>query len=259
MTPVILLTVHRRDLELQRAIAGIKEADGLGEFAERPQIWVVWACPEPGRLWFFKELKASGLVHRVLSRPPLPGESPTSGTTYPESQNLRIGLDAIQKEWAERPHYVVGQAADITPRPGIYAKIDQSMAEGTSAYVFHWQNGCHQEDVWHTNFFAVCGDSRYWPPLSAPEHVDTLERQWGMSLRDKKLAGVVKSSNYESKRFVHAHVSEAMPPWAVRTADECSHLPLFTCGGEVPVYVQKEKGVMSWLSSKLNSILRPRT
>lgn len=210
--PLILITVCRRYLELMRAVEAIWKAYERGEFAVRPEVWVVWARPEVGRSWVMRRLVKQERVGRVIPRYELPGESDTSATTYPESVNLRLGLEAARDAYGDSV-YVIGQAADVLPLPGSYRFIDERLNDGeTNAVLFHWENGCSSRDVWHTNFFAVSTDEAYWPPISTPDHADTLERQWGVAIATTRPPGVFKSSNYASKKFRHEHLSESITP-----------------------------------------------
>lgn len=231
MQPVILLTVYRRYAELYRAVNRVWEADAYEEFNQRPDVWVLWACPEPGRAWFFRDLLRAGRVHRVLTRQELPGER-NSPISYPESHNIRRGLRSIQQFYTDA--YVIGQAADVLPHVGTYRWVDQLLTVGAQqAVLFHWQNPCHNEHVWHTNFFAVPLDERYWPPLSYPGHPDVLERHWGAELQRVKPPLIFAASNYNSKRFLHEHLSESLPDWSARPDFKSGSIPLF-CRGRAP-------------------------
>ncbi len=95
MQAVILLTVHRRYYELSRAIERIHEL--RAEFAVAPEIVVVWSQPEVSRFWFFDELLADHKIQHLVGRPALPGECASGPKTYPESYNLRLGLNFIRR------------------------------------------------------------------------------------------------------------------------------------------------------------------
>ncbi len=223
---MILLTVYRRYHELTRAIEGVWRAWKAGEFRQKPEVWVVWAQPEVSRLWFFQGLLARGEVHRVVGRPRLAGEGPGRPTTYPESHNLRLGLSQLSREGGGGPEvYVIGQAGDVLPNPDTYRFLDDRLHgvpmpgepdEGEwKAVVFHLQNPSVHHDIWHTNFFAVPLDERYWPPVCGEDHADVLERQWGALLAQTKPERVFRSSNYNAKRFHHDHLSESLPAFPV--------------------------------------------
>ena len=77
-----------------------------------------------GRIWFIDQLCQQGLIGRVITRPKLPGENHTDPTTYPESHNLRLGLEALLKAYGEQEVYVIGQTADVLPKPGAYRYLD---------------------------------------------------------------------------------------------------------------------------------------
>lgn len=171
--PVILLTLCRRYYELAKNLEKIYQLKG--EFPSEPDVVLVWAQPEVGRLWFLQELLASGKLTHVIGRPQLPDETGVS-TTYPESHNLHIGLTYIRENYPP-DSYVVVQASDVEPKAGVYHQINVLMQEGANAFAVHWANGVCCNDIWHTNFFSVCLDPAYWPPVSEPDAADTLERQ----------------------------------------------------------------------------------
>jgi hypothetical protein len=206
MKPVIVVTIHRRYWELKKNLPEIKK-----RFPDSPVV-VVWACPEYSRLWFFQELLANGDIQAVVGRPPLPNES-SAATTYPESHNLRLGLERAKRDYPDAPYYV-GMAADITPGLWGCEFIEQSMKDGCKATVFYWANPIHgQGGTWHTNFFAVAQDEDWWPPLSPPDDADVLERQWGRLLQGKPAVSI--SSNANGMMFSHRHESENMDPFPI--------------------------------------------
>jgi len=209
MKPVIVLTVCRRYYELRKNIKAIWER--ASEFAEPPQVVVVWARPEIGRLWLFQELMAEGLIHHVVGRPALPGEVDGVATTYPESHSLRKGLEFVREHYGENC-YVIGQAADVQPKPGIYRMMDEKMREGDKAVLFLLPTNIVHSDIWHTNFFCVCLDENYWPPLSEQGDQDILERKWGLQLKKRALPGIFAWHNNRNKSFVHSHESENQEP-----------------------------------------------
>lgn len=215
MKPVIVVTVYRRYHELAALLDRVGEL--AGEFAERPDVVVVWAQPEVGRLWFFQKLLADGAVQKLLTRPRLPGEAADQPTTYPESHNVRQGLEWVRANYDPATTYAVVLAADVTPNAEhLFRFVDDHMSRDDGrAVVFHWPNGCVPHHIWHTNCFAVCLDERYWPPVLPAESGDTLEWAWGKQLRERRLHAVLESHNSRERRFVHAHRSEALPAWPV--------------------------------------------
>ncbi len=219
--PVILITLYRRYVELQHNLQRFQEIKH--EFAEPPDVVLVWAQPELGRLWFIEELQAEGKIQHVLGREREPDETSQVATSYPESMNIRKGLEFIRKTYGDNS-YCLMQAADIWPREGIYGMVDSHMQkEDMNAVIFHWQNGIIHSGIWHTNFFAVSMDDRYWPPLSKPGHADVLERHWGSELAKKALPGIFQTHNYQCKKFLHTHETETSEPWPIfpRTDGQC--------------------------------------
>lgn len=240
MKPVIVLTVYRRYFELAANLNRIKEL--AGEFGEKPDVVVVWAKPELGRLWFFDRLRSEGLVQKLLTRQPSEGESVGQATSYPESRNIRLGLEWVRDNYDPATTYAIVQAGDVTAKPQHgYKYVDTQMGEGAGAVLFHWQNGCVHVDIWHTNFFAVRLDPVYWPPLSPLDCQDVLESQWGKQLSRTKPPGVVQSHNYKSKRFVHSHESEAQPEWPVIPLESGTTAPLLMTG-----YLPRWRRVLQW-------------
>lgn len=207
MKPVILVTVYRRYHELIQSLDHIQTL--IHEFREPPDVIVVWAIPQLGHLWLMDSLIEQGKVTAVVGRPQLPDETPGAATTYPESYNLRKGLNYIKRNYEEC--YVIGHAADIQAMPGAYRFIDNKIHEGEKAVLYHWANGCCREDVWHTNFFAIPLDEEYWPPISTKQSGDVLERQWGLSIAEKKPDRVFKWHNSRNQSFLHDHISENLP------------------------------------------------
>lgn len=190
----------------------------------------MWACPEVARLWFIRQLQQEGLVTRVVGRPALPGED-TQGTatSYPESHNLRAGLELARSVYGVDQTYVVAFASDVIVNPGTLTSIAQRMLEH-EAVVFHWQNGVIHNDIWHTNCFAVSLDDRYWPPVSSAAHADTLERQWGLLLQQRQLPAISTWHNYNGRNFQHRHESESLPEFPRRAEQGSSSLGLVTRG-----------------------------
>lgn len=230
MKPVVVVTVYRRYFELRRCLERVREL--RGEFSETPTVAVVWACPEVGRLWFFRELTESGLVDVVLTRQKLPDESPDRSTTYPESHNIRVGLEWVRANFDNGSTYAVVMAADILPSPEkAFRPVDFHMSfDSGQAAVFHWANGCVSSNIWHTNFFAVGMDPRYWPPVIGPDSGDTLEWAWGKQLMAARLHAILEGHNSREQKFTHAHLSEYEPPWPVVPESSSRDLLLLTEG-----------------------------
>lgn len=247
LRPVILVTVFRRYHELSRNLEKTWELSG--EFAVPPIVVVVWAAPEPGRMWFFRDLMAKGLVQHVIPRPLLMGDGNAANTTYPESVNLRLGLEFIRKNYEDA--YVLMQAADISPNPGCYRFVERFMQDGeTRAMVFHWPNNLVVNGIWHTNFFCVpANDDRYWPPVSTRDHADVLEWQWGKRLTDLQLPGLMQTSNYNQKFFNHAHESESLPVWPIIPQLHVTGVCLSVRGYKS--LRQKLRDLWSWCMSRL--------
>lgn len=210
MKPVIIITLYRRYPELDATLKRIAELST--EFAEKPDIVLVWARPEVTRLWFIGQLLKDGIVNHLLTRPALPGEGDTGGsTTYPESHNIRLGLEFVKKHYGPDTYALV-QTADVIANPGFaYQFVDSHMQNGAKAVVLFWENGCVRSHIWHTNFFACCLDEAYWPPIAKTGDDDVLERQYGKKLQDLQLPGIVESHNSNSKRFAHVHWTDPWP------------------------------------------------
>jgi hypothetical protein len=245
MRALILLTVYRRYHELSLALARLEEAK-KEEFRELPIVWIVWAQPELARLWYFRDLLQTGKINRLLTREKLPQEGERGGTTYPESHNLQLGLQEA-RQWLTSEfssflsyHYVVVQAADILPKPGAYRYIDDRLHgvpipnltddQPWKAVVFHWENACCGQAIWHTNFFAVPLEEDYWPPLSTSDNQETLERQWGLKLQEKKPYRVFETHNSSQRLFFHQHLSEQLPVWPLIPLVGSQNLSLYLSG-----------------------------
>lgn len=214
LRPVVVFTVHRRYFELGRALENLRGQAGV--FARPPAAVVVWACPEVGRLWFFQKLLREGLVDHVLTRMPLEGEGPGRPTTYPESVNIRLGLEYARERYGPDDAYAILHTADVLPRPGrAFPRVEQEMQAGAGAVVFWWPNGMVRDHIWHTNFFAARLDEAYWPPVSERDAGDVLEWQWGKRLMRERPPGVVQDTNTNQYWFLHEHLSEGQPPWPV--------------------------------------------
>ena len=242
--PVILVTVYRRYFELSRTIERIHELHS--EFSHRPDIVVLWAQPEPARIWFFDQLLREGKIETLLTRKQLPGETPTTATSYAESHNLRIGLDFIRSKYDPATHYAICQAADAYANPEqCYQFIDGKIQEGYEAVTLFWPNGCVHDDIWCTNMFAVPLDETYWPPVSKIGDSDVLERQWGLLLKSRQPPSIFKNHNSNNKRFLHEHLSEHQEDWPRFAVEYGFSIPFFTSG-----YVPLWKRLFGWLSSR---------
>ena len=204
MKPIFLITVYRRYYELKKNIENIrnlcKEELGLD-----PEIIILWAQPEIGMIDFFDKLK----VTKIIGRPQLAGEDGKS-SSYPESINIRFGLKYISEHF---PAYstIICLAADVYPNPGAFSFIKTKLNEGNVAIVFHWPNGFVQQNIWHTNFFVVPPDVKYWPPVSQKDDQDVLEWKWGKYLAEKSFPDVYRWHNYNDRIFKHMHESENNP------------------------------------------------
>lgn len=241
---MIVVTVYRRYYELSRTMARIEEL--RSEFCEAPDVIVVWAQPEPSRLWYFEKLLVEGKIKRLLTRPQLPGETPQTATTYAESRNLRMGLEYVKAHYDPDTTYVIVQAADAYANPGhCYKYIDDKIQEGEEAVVLFWDNGCIHDDIWCTNMFAVPLDDSYWPPLAEIGDQDVLERQWGRLLKQRQPPRIFKNHNSDSKRFQHNHLSEHQPEWPRFAVNDGFGVPLFISG-----YTPWWKRLLGWAISK---------
>lgn len=180
------------------------------ELNQKPDVVVVWARPEIGRMWVFQELMKEGLITHLIGRPALPEEQDGVATTYPESRSIRKGLEFIRDNYGN-DCYALVQSADISPKPGIFSHIDSEMMEKDGVLFFLNTGICHS-DVWYTNFFAVSMNENYWPPLANMGDQDILERKWGLKLSKEKLNNFCKWHNNFDKSFIHAHESEGLPP-----------------------------------------------
>lgn len=154
---------------------------------------LIWAQPEPAIKWLIDSL---GFAH-VIYREKLPLEGECGGTTYPESHNIRLGLEYVKKTYGDDA-YVIFQAADVVVKNGGFAEIDRTMQE-VPLCVFHWPNSMVSNGCYHTNLFAVSMDERYWPPVCGPHEYDTLEWAWGKILGNYVRPPGVYPFNYKLK------------------------------------------------------------
>lgn len=217
---VLLITVYRRYHELQKNLERTRER-ALEELGYMPDVVLVWACPEVGRLWLMQSLQKDGLLTHLLNRPAIPGLDGDKPTTWPESHNLRLGLTFIRDHYAENEHYVIMHAADIWLQGGTLSFIDDRIngrvEEGPhNAVLFHWDNPIIPRDIWSTYMFGVCLDPQYWPPVSPANEQDVLERQWGVLLSKRQLPGLFRWHNARERKFLHRHESEQLPPFPVK-------------------------------------------
>lgn len=250
MRAVLLTTLHRRYHELKENLARARDR-AVAELGYAPDVVLVWARPEVCRLWFINELVEQGLVTHVVGRPELPGEGGDRATTYPESHNLRAGLEFIRERYDPATHYAVVLAADVWVKDDTFLFVQNKINDGNKAVLFHWENGCVHDGVWHTNFFAVPLEADYWPPLSLPDDQDVLERQWGRHLQKVQPAGVFKWHNYQQRRFLHTHESEGLETFPERPQHARTGFGLATRGRRV-WYLRCwdfVRGVVSWCTS----------
>lgn len=233
--PIILLTVHRRYWELERAIANIQ--NHLSEFSEKPDIVVVWASPEIGRLWYFLELLKKEIINHVVYRQAADEDGKGCPTTHLASLNIRRGLNFIKKTYPS-PFYVVCHDADIVVNPGIFGFVDKEMSNlDNHGVLFFWENGIRHANCWHTNFFAVSDNKLYWPPISEINSADVLEVQWGNYLDAKNLRSFTLTHNSRSQKFLHSHDSEKLDPFPFIPQKHDFGVPFFI-KGYIPWYVR---------------------
>lgn len=202
MKPYILMTVYRRYAEL---VANLKRMRTLKrEFAETPLVYLVWAQPEwghplkAGPHWL-EMLVDIGDIDYIIHRPKLPLEGQVGGVTYPESRNLRIGMEAIKQD-SGGDGYILAQTADVFALPGTYGLMDDHMRAGGKAFVYDWPNP-YVQDCIATNFFAVAMDESYWPPLPSPVDPDVLEYHWRGIARKPGIALSMQPDDH----FFHSH------------------------------------------------------
>lgn len=238
---VLLVTVYRRYHELRKNLKRTMERAEI-ELGYRPDVVLVWSCPEVGRNWVMRELLDEGLVTHLIKRYEIPGLDGVRPTTFSESINIRKGLEFIRDFYDNGQHYVIMHAADIFVHESTLKfcddRINGRVEDGShNAVLFHWENGiCHQ-DIWATYFFAVVLDDLYWPPVSPPDENDVLERQWGRLIDQRKPPLVFKWHNAGQRRYVHKHESEFLPPFPTYAEHQKAMLALY-CKGHLPWYVR---------------------
>lgn len=176
-----------------QAIAAIRDATAS-------DIVLIWAQPEPAIKWLIDSL---GFAH-VIYREKLPLEGECGGTTYPESHNIRMGLEYVKRTYGEAA-YVIYMAADIILSKDGFTEISQEMDGGLPLCVFHWPNAMVRNGCFHTNIFAVSMDERYWPPVCGPHEYDSLEWAWGKILGNYVRPPGVPPFNFQFKRLNRQH------------------------------------------------------
>lgn len=203
MKPVILITLHRRYHELHKALKNIHGKKVF--FKNQPSIVLVWADPEPSRRWFIDDLVKAKLIDHVVHRYKLPSDSSGYGTTFSESQNIRLGLENVFRLYDDC--YCVVQAADICITEYGFYLIEQEMCNGAQAINFTWENRFTSK-AWHTNCFAVSKNKDYWPPCCNLNCLDVLEKLWYNECGLYK--GITTLANNNQIIFIHKHISEKM-------------------------------------------------
>ncbi len=191
-------------MELVRNLRAIQRLKR--EFNVYPFVLVVWAEPTLHHLYLFKYLQKEGYIDYFVGRYKLP-EPHVGGTTYPESHNIRVGLTWAKERWPTNS-YVIVQAADVCPKPGLYKQIDGAM-QGASACVCSWVNTLTSEPIYCTNLFAVSMDEKYWPPISPPDNHDVLEVQWSRQLPKESVVRLPLLFSHEhADLFLPAYIEE---------------------------------------------------
>lgn len=252
---VLLVTVYRRYHELRKNLERTR-LKALAELGYMPDVVLVWASPEVGRLWFIQELQRDGLITHLLKRPGVDGLDGIRPTTFSESINLRLGLNFIKQHYDNATHYVIMHAADIFLQDCTLTFVDDRIngriEEGPhNAVVFFWQNGVTNSDTWATYFFAVCLDPAYWPPVSSDGDQDVLERQWGLLLQRTQPPAVFKWHNAHERRYLHRHESESLPSIEFKPQNEQRCLPM-ACSG-YKSWLARLWDVFAWLFGTLFS------
>lgn len=212
MRPVaVVVTVHRRYHELVAALTRLAEL--RSEFPSPPKVYVVWADPEPGRLFLFRRLESAGLMASLLTRPRLPGDGEGRATSVLESVNIRLGLERVLADLGPEALAVV-QASDVLPKAKMaYAHLlgPEGLGGGAKAALLWWPGAGDLARAWHTSLFAVTMDTTYWPPLLRVGEADTLEWAWGKALDGKPHLATDHNSGH--RRFTDFHLSEGLPPF----------------------------------------------
>lgn len=204
LKPVILITLYRRYFTFLQALKNIQKYKN--EFKIEPDVIVVYAQPEK----HMKFLVEQPIVNKVIYRPKLVHEGEKGGTTYPESHNIRIGLEYIRDNY--KNCYAVVQAGDILVKESCYAHIDHIINHNSKdAAVCHWPNSIVPVGCYHTNIFAVTMDEKHWPPVCSFDEYDVLEWAWG-----KKLGNYLDRQQYNfltfnNQLFDHVHTDGPYP------------------------------------------------
>lgn len=205
MKPIIAISVYHRFYELGQNLEVIRQR--LSEFAEKPIVVVIWARPQRSREWFMQQLVDRGLIDYLMYRPELPDE-PKQATTYSESRNIDIARLFVKARFGDDT-YIVYQAADIRPQPGVYKLIEQEIASH-NVCLWHWSGIAR--DSYHTNFFTIrTSETEYFPPITPPNCADVLEAAWGQVIPRAKL---YVTHNANERHFVNRHETECncVPP-----------------------------------------------
>lgn len=230
-----MMTVCRRYHELDKSIKHIESL--YSEFKEKPDIVVVWAAPELGRLWYFQDLLKNKRIAHLVYRESTTKDGLTEGpTTYGASLNIRKGLDFIKSTY-KPPFYVICNDADISVEPGHFKWIDKEMEGSIEGVLFFWQNHIRNENAWHTNFFVISDNENYWPPVSSVDSPDVLECQWGDNLANLGLGNILRSHNSRNQKFLHIHESERLPQFQWKPQQDSLGVSLFI-KGYIPWYIR---------------------
>lgn len=250
LKPVIVITLYRRYFELSKNLERLISLRHC--FQQTPDVVLVWAAPEMGRMWFIEELLEKGWVQKVIGRPRLEIDGNPGQTTSPESINIRVGLEDVRGNYYK--YYALLLSADIELTENGCRYIDEQMQGGASAVVFYWPNTIAPYASYHTNCFAVSQNRTYWPPVSPdPGHADVLERQWWMQLSEPTINGVVISTNDKQSLFIHRHETELQPDFPMYSRCSYTGIPLSICGHKSWVIRISEwfSGVFKNIRSKL--------
>lgn len=231
--PVILVTCYRRYWELKQTLEHI---DSLkSEFQVKPEIVVIWSCPELGRLWFFQELLKEGKIQHLIYRDATKHDG-GGPTTHTASLNIRKGLNFVKSQY-KSGFFVICNDADILVVPGHFRWIEKEMNNGKHGILFFWFNGIRNENIWHTNFFAVDEQEKNWPPLSEFGHADVLEAQWGNSLIKIGLDNFIITHNSRNQKFTDTSVPGNLPDFPWKPQHEESGVFLYI-RGYIPWYIR---------------------
>lgn len=234
MKPVILITLHRRYEDLIKNLERINEK--IHEFAEPPDIGIIWSTPEKDMEWLIDELyNKYERIKFIIYRPKLLREGEAGGTTYPESHNIVYGLRFIRDYYGEDKAYAIVQATDAYPLREAYGEIDRTIHADIPAVLYYWYHNCLSVPGFSTYFFAIRLNEKYWPPLSDCNNSDALEWQWA-----KIIYGMIKVENREPFGY------EAFPP---NRRFGVENLPTGT------IYRRNNEGVNLVISGKHENII----